>query len=109
MIENTPDPEKYLVIGYTVGEKNSWNVLDEEMKKAFGEHYVDAKSDLVSEESLKAKGVTPTENDKADIAKGAVPESFRKSADDKTHLNDLGYTVLAEAVYKKITELGYIK
>ncbi len=109
MIENTPDPEKYLVIGYTIGEKDTWDVLDAEMKKAFGEHYVDAKADLVSEESLKAKGVTPTENDKADIAKGAVPESFRKSATDKVHLNDLGYTVLAEAVNKKIVELGYIK
>lgn len=86
-------------VSESLGAKVEWN----------GEHYVDAKSDLVSEESLKAKGVTPTENDKADIAKGAVPESFRKSADDKTHLNDLGYTVLAEAVYKKITELGYIK
>ncbi len=108
MIENTPDPEKFIVVGFTWSGKDSWSVVDAEMEKAFGRKFVSTKSYMSSEQALKDMGVTPTEADLADIKLGRVPESFRKSASDGTHLNDLGYTILGTKIYERMIELGYI-
>ena len=108
MIENTPDPEKYIVVGFTWSGKDSWSVVDAEMEKAFGDKFVNAKPYLSSEQALKDAGVTPTEADLADIKIGRVPESLRKSASDGTHLNGKGYTLLGEQIYERMVKLGYI-
>ncbi len=108
MIENTPDPEKFIVVGFTWSGKDAWSVVDAEMEKAFGRKFVSTKSYMSSEQALKDMGVTPTEADLADIKLGRVPESFRKSASDGTHLNDKGYTILGTKIYERMVELGYI-
>ena len=108
MIENTPDPEKYIVVGFTWSGRDSWSVVDAEMEKAFGDKFVNAKPYLSSEQALKDAGVTPTEADLADIKIGRVPESLRKSASDGTHLNGKGYTLLGEQIYERMVKLGYI-
>lgn len=109
MIANTKDPETYLVVGFTFSERDAWSVVEEEMKKAFGEHYLVTKPYLSSEQALIDAGVTATEKDKADMAKGMVPVSLRKSGSDMVHLNDKGYTLLGTMIYEKLVELGYLE
>ena len=108
MIDNTPDPEKFIVIGFTFGDKDEWNIVDAEMEKAFGDKLLYVKDYMSNEEALLEMGITPTEADLEAIKIGKIPVSFRMSASDGKHLNDIGYTVLATKVYEKMLELGYI-
>ncbi|MDP4133014.1 MAG: stalk domain-containing protein [Bacillota bacterium] len=108
MIKNTKDPEKYVVVGFTFGKASDWNIVDAAMKDAFGEHYIASRSLLATEKALSDAGLTATEQDKTDIASGAIPISLNKSTTDRTHLNSNGYALLAKIVYNKLIELGYI-
>lgn len=109
MLEHVDNNDKYVVVGFTWGTKDEWSAVDEEMASAFGEHYINVKPYLSSEEALKAKGLTVTEKDKEDIEAGRVPCSLRKSETDLIHLNDYGYTALAEKIYEKLQSLGYVE
>ena len=108
MAKTTRNPEKFIVIGFTFGDKDEWNIVDAEMEKAFGDKLLYVKDYMSSEEALLEMGITPTEADLEDIKIGKIPVSFRMSASDGKHLNDIGYTVLATKVYEKMLELGYI-
>ncbi|MDP4133019.1 MAG: stalk domain-containing protein [Bacillota bacterium] len=109
MIKNTKNPEKYIVIGFTWGGKDRWSEVDKVFKENFGDKFVDVKSYLASEQALTDHGITPTEKDKADLTTGMVPESFRRTPEDTTHLGTAGYGVMAEMVYKRMIELGFVK
>lgn len=104
-IAATKDSNKYIVIGLTNGSKNKWAVTNPALKEAFGERFLDAKAYLATEQALADAGITPTEQDKADIASGTVPTSLRV---DTAHFNDAGYRLLANLVYDKLNELEYL-
>ena len=101
----TKNPNKYIVIGLTNGSANKWAVTNPALKEAFGDRFLDAKAYLATEKALIDAGITPTEQDKADIASGTIPTSLRV---DSAHFNDAGYRLLAKLVYNKLNELEYL-
>lgn len=107
--------ENYGKIGAT-SDKNiyiiQWNVTDEKrqaLKDAFGEQALDPLDYMVNN-AMDDYGMIPTEIDSYCVKKNIVPSSFHLNNDRfDVHLNELGYKVLADLVYKKGVELGYWK
>ena len=106
MLTKTKNPDKYIIIGLTTRTKEDWKNTDEKLKEAFGEHLILPRERLATEEVLTDNGITPTEQDKKDIAVGRVPTSLRKASND-VHFNDTGYYEIAKLVYEKMQYLGY--
>ncbi len=106
MISNSKDTSKYIVIGLIGGDANSWKKTDAALYNAYGEHFVDAKKYLSSEQALSDVGITATDTDLSYISNGRVPPSLLV---EDGHLNDYGYSLLAKAVYEKMIDLGYCK
>lgn len=104
-IAKTKDPSKFIVIGLTNGNGSKWNITNGALKEAFGDHFLDAKAYLATEQALKDAEITPTAQDLADLANGTIPTSFRV---DSAHFNDAGYRLLANLVYEKLNELKYL-
>lgn len=99
--------DKYIIISLT-----SWYYLpnvdkfNEGLAAHYGEKFLDFRSYLLTDEAFEAAGITKTEQDEADIAIGEIPTSFRS---DKEHGNDKFNKLLAEQLYLKMIELGYIE
>lgn len=106
MLAKTKNPDKYIVIGLTTGDKNRWTKTDAALKAAYKEHLILPKERLATEQVLTDNNITPTEQDIADLEQGRIPTSLRLAAND-VHFNDTGYAELAKLVYKKMLELGY--
>ena len=71
---------------------------------AFGERFVPIKRYLI-EFGLQDAGITPTDQDLADIAANNIPSSLRS---DAVHWNAAGYAILGQQVFKKLNQLGWI-
>lgn len=109
MIENTKNKDKYIVIGLTVGDGEDYKELKSLMEAEFGEHFLDAKAYLSSEQALKDMNLAVTENDSEYIQAGKVSYSFMSSpGKDFAHMNTHGYKALAKCVNDKLNELGYL-
>ncbi len=110
MIENTKNKNKYVVIGLTRNGVEAYKELNNLMKTEFGEHFLDAKAYLSSEQALKDMNLPITENDSEYIQAGNVAYSFMSSPEkDPVHMNTYGYKALAKCVNDKLNELGYLK
>lgn len=105
-IAKTPNPEQYVVVGLIGGKEGDWDHTEQTLQAEFGEHYLDVKSYLASEQALQDAGLAPTGQDRTDLAEGRVPASLRT---DSVHLNDAGYKLLAQNIYKKLVDLKYIE
>ena len=105
-IAKTPNPEQYIVVGLIGGKEGDWNHTEQTLQAEFGEHYLDVKSYLASEQALQDAGFAPTGQDRTDLTEGRVPASLRT---DSVHLNDAGYKLLAQNIYKKLVDLKYIE
>ena len=105
LVMATGSPEKYIVIGLTNGNYNNWKNTNGVLAEAFGEHFLNAKAYLASEQVLEDAGITLTQQDITDLSNGMIPTSLRT---DSTHFNDAGYVLLAQQVYVKLQELGYL-
>ncbi len=107
--------ENYGKIGAT-SDKNiyiiQWDVTDAKrkaLKDAFGDQTLDSRDYMINN-ALKDYGMEPTKLDEWCINKNMVPASFCLNNDKSdVHLNELGYKILADLVYKKGVELGYWK
>ena len=95
--------DKYIILGLTTGSNTERASLEKTMQNAFGLHYLNTRKYLYMY-GLSDANITPTSQDEEDIKNGTVPNSLRS---DSIHLNDKGYTVLGNIVYKKGVELGY--
>ena len=99
--------DKYIIISLT-----SWYYLpnvdkfNEGLAAYYGEKFLDFRSYLLTDEAFEAAGITKTEQDEADIAMGEIPTSFRV---DNEHGNDYFNKLLADQLYLKMIELGYIE
>jgi len=99
--------DKYIIISLT-----SWYYLpnvdkfNEGLAEYYGEKFLDFRSYLLTDEAFEAAGIPKTEQDEADIAIGEIPTSFRS---DKEHGNDKFNKLLADQLYLKMIELGYIE
>ena len=96
---------KYIVIGLTWGYTSANDNVNNHLREAFGDNFLDLKAYLASEQALEDAGITPTEEDINRIKGGHVPPSLLFS--DMTHFTSAGYTLVAQQVYNKMIELGY--
>jgi lysophospholipase L1-like esterase len=100
----SPADDRWLVLGVMSGDANYRADLDASMVTAFGHRFLNTRTLLSSTTALRAAGLTPTSADTAAIAKGEVPPSFKS---DAYHLTAAGYTVVANAVWARLLELGW--
>ena len=77
--------------------------LNKLQSEKYGSHFIDAKYLLINY-GLQSMGITPTEQDKTDIADNRVPTSLRS---DNIHLNAKGYSYISKIVYQKGASLKY--
>lgn len=108
----TPMHKRYLVFSVcntaaeTSGTSGYNNVLsiNNQLQTAYGERYLDVRRYLIAQ-GLTDAGITPTEQDRTDIAADVIPLSLRA---DSTHLNRAGYAVLGLYVASIIKQKGWI-
>ena len=103
--KKSKNPDKYIILGIARGTKSDWQDLTDSMSERFGDKFIDIRSELSKEEVLIEAGITPTTEDLTAIANGEVPPSLRT---DELHFTDAGYKKIAELIYDKLKELGYI-
>lgn len=92
--------KRYLVIS----KPTSTDADDSLFFAEFGRRFVAARKYLV-QYGLQDAGITPTAQDNTDIANGIVPTSLRA---DAVHWTAQGYTILANLLFNRIKELGWI-
>lgn len=107
-IIDTLNVDRYIVIGNISEEENqvaNANAvkLNKFQSEKYGSHFIDAKYLLINY-GLQSMGITPTEQDKTDIADNRVPTSLRS---DNIHLNAKGYAYVAQIVHEKGVALKY--
>ena len=100
-IINTFNTDKYLVISLTIDDRDSTNNL---LANSYGSHYLDFKNYLLTDGLNDAK-ISATSDDQAMIANGNVPSSLLL---DSNHGNNSYNQLLANKIYEKLTELGYL-
>lgn len=99
MIAHIPH-KKYVVMGLTEADQASDHAA---LFSKYGNNFFPTKK-LLIDYGLTINGLTPTSQDKADIAAGRVPTSLKS---DNTHLNSYGYTAVGKMLADKIRSLGY--
>ena len=98
--------EKYIIVGLTYsGGIPEIDAVNDAMSDEFGEHFVDIRKYMLYY-GLEDAGITPTEQDRADIRKGEIPSSLRS---DYVHGNKHYHRLLGEQIYRRMVYLGYIK
>ncbi len=98
--------DKYVIISLTslYYLPQLWE-FNADLAEHYGDHFLDFRTYLL-EHGLEDAGLTPTEQDLKDLAIGEIPSSLRA---DEEHGNDYYNQLLAEQVYKKLLELGYLE
>ena len=100
---NSSDKSIYIIPYFT--ESN----VAEMFKEAFGDKAIDIRDYFVNN-AHKDYDLEVTKLDQWAIKTGVVPSTFRlKNSKTDVHLNEIGYKVMADQVYKKGVELGYWK
>lgn len=95
---------KYIIVGLT--SKNYMPQIEEinkYMARYYSSNFVNLR-DYILQYGLSDANITPTSQDETDILNGEIPTSLRT---DRVHLNQYGYSIVANLVYKKGVELGY--
>ncbi|MDE6148729.1 MAG: hypothetical protein K2F81_01355 [Ruminococcus sp.] len=89
-------------------QKKANEAFDKAMTKKWGEHYVNIREYLCSDEAVekaKAQDVEFTDKDMSNIKNKIVPDSFKYDIDN---LNGYAYDIIGDIVYDKLVELGYL-
>lgn len=98
--------DKYVIIGLTAknvfSDIANYNIA---MAKRWGNRFLDIR-DYILGFGLAEAGITPTTADTTAIANGQMPPSLLY---DETHFNAQGYTVIGNALYRKLYHLGYLE
>lgn len=97
------DHNKYVIMGLTSGNDSSHGTQDAELLAKYGNKFFPSR-EYLSKYGLTIEGISPTPQDTADMAAGAVPTSLFS---DAVHLNAYGYDALGKLLANKITSLGY--
>lgn len=106
-ILNQLKTDKYIIVSLT--SKRRFPIADDMnkvLKEKYNTHYLDFRSYLLKD-GLKGAGITPTEQDKKDIANGYIPSSLLNA--DKITGNAKFNSLLANQLIKKMQELSYIE
>ena len=116
MIANSKNPDKYVIIGLTTGDSTKWTQTHAALASYYGDHFLNVRDYLASEQALTDAGLTATDTDKEWIAAGHIPPQLINNPAptmaggtgyDNVHLNSAGYIRMGYAVYQKFIELGY--
>ncbi|MBR5515298.1 MAG: S-layer homology domain-containing protein [Clostridia bacterium] len=112
--------DEFIIVGFTAnsyigidGFRECTDLANEILKEYWGEHYLDIKEYMATEQVLIDHGIEPTPLDLEFLAKGWIPESLLekvKSNGERNyiHFNQLGYDIMADMVAEKIVALGYL-
>lgn len=95
--------ERYIVVGRPTGNKNERNVEEIILASRFSNHFVNAR-EYISAYGLSDNGLSPTQEDTESMASGAIPPQLRI---DNVHMNDYGYTAMANCIFNRGVSLGY--
>lgn len=101
---NNLNHSRYIIIGLTSKSYHS-DVEDKNNKlcNIFGKYFLDIRR-YILDFGLDDMGMTPTDEDIADIDEGEIPRSLLS---DNVHFNETGYELISRLVYQKGKELGY--
>lgn len=102
MIEHNGS-ERYIVVGRPTGNKNERNVEEIILASRFSNHFVNAR-EYISAYGLSDNGLSPTQEDTESMSSGAIPPQLRI---DAVHMNDYGYTAMANCIFNRGVSLGY--
>lgn len=98
--------EEYIVVGLTSKDYMAEvDGVNEALKEAFGEHFVDVRAYLMTEQCLIDNGITPTQADYDNMAKGEIPASLLV---DSIHGTATFYDIVSKMIANRIEELGYL-
>lgn len=95
--------ERYIVVGRPTGNKNERNVEEIVLASRFSNHFVNAR-EYISAYGLSDNGLSPTPEDTEAMSSGAIPPQLRV---DGVHMNDYGYTAMANCIFARGASLGY--
>ncbi len=99
--------DRYIIIGQTcLYYMPGVDKFNDSLGEIYGEHFVDIMDHFLTLDAFEELGIEPTEQDLIDIEMGETPTSFRHDID---HGNSYYHTLLANQLYKKLIELGYIE
>ncbi len=95
--------DKYIVLNPWTG-----STATAAFAEKFGGHFFDERQYIFDNwgSITEITGLTPTDEDNAAVAAGAIPPSLLQS--DKLHLNDYSGKIIARGIKEKLLELGYI-
>jgi len=94
----------YVIIGLTTGSSTSRAEYESKMLSVFGRRFINAR-EYLSKYGIEDSGLTPTTEDLAYMEEGKVPPSLLS---DEIHLNEFGYIILGNLVYKRLKEFSII-
>ena len=100
--------KNFLIIGivrYTGLSDNDREDVESALTKRFGSKFINWRRYLLTS-ALEDAGITPTDADLNAIANGNNPPSL--TSGDVIHYNNTGYTLLANLVYQRMVDLGYL-
>lgn len=97
---------RYIILSDITGDNKSKQALDNSMIVRYGEHYLNIRKYLCSDEGVKASGIVPTDEDKKMISRGEVPKSM---LGENGTLNRYGSKALGYCIFNKLEEMSYIK
>ncbi|MBE6687047.1 MAG: hypothetical protein E7591_07425 [Ruminococcaceae bacterium] len=112
--------DEFIIVGFTANNylgipsfSECTDLANEMLKEYWGEHYLDIKEYMATEQVLTDHGIEPTPLDLEFLAKGWIPESLlekEKSNGERgyIHFNQLGYDIMANMVAEKVVALGYL-
>ena len=103
MIEHS-DCEDFIVLGLSSGTADSRKDYEAAMLKEFGRRFISLRAYL-SQYGMEDAGLEPTEDDKAAMMLGKVPQSLLS---DTVHYNSACKTVIGNMLYRKLIDLNML-
>ncbi|MBQ4562707.1 MAG: S-layer homology domain-containing protein [Clostridia bacterium] len=105
MIKYHPTDE-YVIVGLTSKDyMPDVDGVNDVLREAYGEHFVDVRAYLMTEQCLLDNGITPTQADYDNMAKGEIPASLLA---DTIHGTATFYDIVSKMIADMIKENGYL-
>ncbi|MBQ3182155.1 MAG: S-layer homology domain-containing protein [Clostridia bacterium] len=98
--------DEYVIVGLTSKDYMAEvDGVNDVLREAFGEHFVDVRAYLMTEQCLLDNGITPSPADYDNMAKGEIPASLLA---DSIHGTATFYDIVSKMIAEAIEELGYL-
>jgi hypothetical protein len=94
--------DKYIILGLFNGSADDNKAVDSALEKAFGEHFINIRSELVNKIS---DDETLSEDDKTACQNGVIPDCLREGI----ALNDKGNKLVAQIIFDTMEKGGYFE